>query len=104
MVDGYLYGFGSGGLICMNFETGEITWQDRSVSKGSIVYADGFLYCYGEKYEMALVEANPKEYVEKGRFNVPAGDQPTWAHPVVANGRMYLRDMQHLTCYDVTAK
>ncbi len=104
LVDGYLYGFGSGGLICMNFETGEIAWQDRSVSKGSIVYADGLLYCYGEKNEMALVEANSKEYVEKGRFEVPAGEQPTWAHPVVANGRLYLRDMQHLTCYDVKAK
>ncbi|MEQ1827327.1 MAG: PQQ-binding-like beta-propeller repeat protein [Pirellula sp.] len=104
LVDGYLYGFGSGGLICMNFETGEIAWQARSVSKGSIFYADGFLYCYGEKNEMALVAANPKEYIEKGRFEVPSGDQPTWAHPVVANGRMYLRDMQRLTCYDVKAK
>ena len=104
LVDGYLYGFGSGGLICMNFETGEITWQARSVSKGSIFYADGLLYCYGEKNEMALVAANPKEYIEKGRFEVPTGDQPTWAHPVVANGHMYLRDMQRLTCYNVKAK
>ena len=104
LVDGYLYGFGSGGLICMNFETGEITWQARSVSKGSIFYADGLLYCYGEKNEMALVAANPKEYIEKSRFEVPTGDQPTWAHPVVANGHMYLRDMQRLTCYNVKAK
>ncbi len=104
LVDGYLYGFGSRGLICMNFETGEIAWQAQSVGKGSIVYADGFLYCYGEKNEMALVAANPKEYIEKGRFEVPAGDQLTWAYPVVANGRLYLRDMQHLACYDVKAK
>ena len=104
LVDGYLYGFGSGGLICMKFDTGEIAWQARSVSKGSIFYADGFLYCYGENHEMALVAANPKEYIEKGRFEVPSGDQSTWAHPVVANGRMYLRDMQRLTCYDVKAK
>jgi hypothetical protein len=104
LVDGFLYGFGSGGLICMNFETGEIAWQARSVSKGSIVYADGCLYCYGEKNEMALVAANPKEYVEKGRFAVPSGDQPTWAHPVVANGRLYLRDMDRLTAYDVKTK
>ncbi len=104
LVDGYLFGFGSGGLICMKFDTGEIAWQARSVSKGSLVYADGFLYCYGEKNEMALVEANPVEYIEKGRFEVPTGDYPTWAHPVVANGRLYLRDMQQLTCYDVKAK
>ncbi len=104
LVDGYMYGFGSGGLICQNFKTGAIEWQARSVSKGSLVYADGHLYCFGEKNEMALVEANPKEYVEKGRFSTDDGDYPTWAHPVVAGGRLYLRDMQHLTSYDISAK
>jgi len=104
LVDGFMYGFGSGGLICQNFETGAIVWQARSVSKGSLVYADGHLYCFGEKNEMALVEANSKEYVEKGRFEVDRGDYPTWAHPVVAGGRLYLRDMQNLTSYDIQAK
>lgn len=104
MVDGFMYGFGSGGLICMNFETGEIAWRDRSVRKGSLCYADGHLYCYGEKNQVALVEATPKEYVEKGRFNVERLDYPTWAHPVVANGKLYLRDMNNLTCYNVSAE
>lgn len=101
MVDGHMYGFGSGGLICMNFETGEITWRNRSVQKGSLTFADGHLYCYGEKNKVALVEAHPSEYIEKGRFEVEKGDYPTWAHPVVANGKLYLRDMNKLTCYDV---
>ena len=101
LVDGHMYGFGSGGLLCMNFESGEITWRDRSVRKGSLCYADGHLYCYGEKNEVALVEANPKEYVEKGRFSVEKLDYPTWAHPVVANGKFYLRDMKKLTAYSV---
>jgi outer membrane protein assembly factor BamB len=104
LVDGHIYGFGSNSLICLNFETGEIAWQDRSVSKGSLVYADGHLYCFGEKNSVALVEANPKEHVEKGRFDVAKGDFPTWAHPVVANGRLYLRDMKNLTCYKVSAE
>lgn len=104
LVDGHMYGFGSGGLLCMNFESGEITWRDRSVQKGSLVYADGHLYCYGEKNEVALVEANPKEYVEKGRFSVAQKQHPTWAHPVVANGKFYLRDMSTLTCYNVKAE
>lgn len=104
LVDGYLYGFGNGGLICQNFKTGAIEWQARSVSKGSIVYADGHLYCFGEKHEMALVEANPKEYVEKGRFDLEHGEYPSWAHPVVAGGRLYLRDMQKLTSYDILSK
>lgn len=104
LVDGHMYGFGSGGLLCMNFESGEITWRNRSVRKGSLCFADGHLYCYGEKNEVALVEANPKEYVEKGRFEVEKFDFPTWAHPVVANGKLYLRDMNRLTCYNVAAE
>ena len=51
--------------------------------------------------EVALVEAHPSEYIEKGRFDVEKGDYPTWAHPVVANGKFYLRDMNKLTCYAV---
>ncbi|MGH7199853.1 MAG: PQQ-binding-like beta-propeller repeat protein, partial [Planctomycetaceae bacterium] len=103
LVEGHLYGFGSGGLICLDFETGEIAWRDRSVRKGSLTYADGRLYCLGEKNEMALVEANPREYVEKGRFELPDSGKPTWAHPVVANGKLFLRDQNTLTCHNVKA-
>lgn len=103
LIDGFMYGFGSGGLLCMDFKSGEIAWRDRSVGKGSLCYADGRLYCLGEKNAMALVEANPKEYVEHGRFELPKGEWPTWAHPIVANGRLYVRDMATLTCYDVRA-
>jgi len=101
LVDGHIYGTGSGSLICMNFETGEIVWQDRSAGKGAVTYADGHLYLYGEKNKVALVEANPQEYVEKGFFEVPKRDFPTWSHPVVANGRLYLRNMENLTAYDI---
>ena len=104
LVDGFIYGTGSNTLICMNFETGEIVWQDRSAGKGAVTYADGHIYLYGEKNQVALVEANPKEYVEKGKFDVPRGDFPTWAHPVVANGRLFLRDMGNLTAYDIKKK
>ena len=101
LVDGYIYGTGSNTLICMNFETGEIVWQDRSAGKGAVTYADGHIYLYGEKNKVALVEANPKEYVQKGYFEIEKGKFPTWAHPVVANGRLYLRDMEKLTTYDI---
>ncbi|MHC4876572.1 MAG: PQQ-binding-like beta-propeller repeat protein [Planctomycetota bacterium] len=104
LVDGYLYGTGSNTLICLDIKSGEIAWQDRSAGKGSVAYADGHIYLYGEKNQVALVEANPDEYVEKGRFDVPKSEWPTWAHPVVANGKFYLRDMNSLTCYDVSAK
>ncbi len=95
-----VYGFGRG-LMCMDFLTGEIVWQDRSVGKGSLVYADGMLYCLGERYQMALVEATPDEYREHGRFKIDAFGRPSWPHPVVANGRLYIRNQHQLTAYDV---
>lgn len=104
LVDGYLYGFGSNALICLNFKTGEVAWQNRSVGKGSLTYADGHLYCLGENQTVGLVEAKPKEYVEKGRFKIPDSGEHSWAHPVVANGCLYLRDQGTLTCYDVRKK
>ncbi|MBM82988.1 MAG: hypothetical protein CMJ78_20695 [Planctomycetaceae bacterium] len=103
LVDDHMYGFGNGGLICMNFMTGEIAWRNRSVNKGSLCYADGDLYCLGERNQLALVAANPKEYVEKGRVDLPRSGRPTWAHPVVANGRLYIRDLGSLTSYNVSA-
>jgi len=103
-VGDHVYGFGTGGLICIHFLTGEIKWTDPSVKKGSLIYADGMLYCLGEAHEVALVEANPAAYVEKGRFKIKPQGRPSWAHPVVANGRFYIRDQHTLTSYDVKAK
>jgi outer membrane protein assembly factor BamB len=102
-VGDFMYGFGNGGLICMKFLTGEIAWTNGSVRKGSLVYADGMLYCLGEGHQMALVEANPTEYREHGRFAIPELGRPAWAHPVVSGGRLYLRNMRQLTSYDVKA-
>jgi len=104
LYDGYMYGFGSGGLICMNFKTGEIAWRNRSVSKGSLCLVNGYLYCLGERNQMALVKADPKEYTELGRFSLDKSGFPTWAHPVVANGRLYLRDQNMLTSYNIATK
>jgi outer membrane protein assembly factor BamB len=103
-VGDYLYGFGNGGLICMHYLTGDIAWAARSVSKGSLVYADGMLYCLGEGHQMALVEATPQEYRERGRFKIESFGRPSWAHPVVAGGRLYLRNQQRLTAYDMLAR
>jgi outer membrane protein assembly factor BamB len=104
-LNGNLYGT-SGGLTCANFATGEVKWQGRGVGAGSILYADGRLYLHSEKNgEVALVEATPEEYREKGRFTLP--DRPakstnkSWAYPVVANGRLYFREADSLWCYDI---
>jgi outer membrane protein assembly factor BamB len=107
-VDGYLYGTNGQGLMCAAFMTGESKWQDRGVGAGAVCFAEGRLYVHGEKGDVALVEATPEAYREKGRFTPP--DQPArgksqaWAYPVVANGRLYIRDLGSLWCYDVQAE
>ncbi len=98
----HLYGFDEAVLTCMRFTTGKVVWENRSVGKGSIVLADGHLYARSEGGPVALIEATPNGYVEKGRFNQPnRSGQNAWPHPVVAGGRLYLRDQDLLLCYDV---
>ena len=104
LVGDHLYGFSSAILTAVKFDTGEIAWRDRSVGKGSLVYADGRLYCFSENGVMGLVEATPTGYVEKGRFRIQQGSLPTWTHPVVAGGRLYLRDQDTIYAYDVRQK
>lgn len=105
LVKDHLYGTSNTSLLCVDFKTGKIAWDDRSVGKGSLTYADGHLYVRSEKGKMALVEANPKKYVEKGRFEQPdRSERQAWPHPVVANGKLYLRDWDILLCYDVKSK
>jgi outer membrane protein assembly factor BamB len=103
LVDGYLYGSDEGHLTCLDFKTGEVMWAEGKAGKGSIACADGRLYYRNEgKGEIILVEVNPKKYVEHGRFNQPQrSGQPAWPHPIIANGKLYIRDQDVLFCYDV---
>jgi outer membrane protein assembly factor BamB len=102
LVDGSLYGCNNDILTCLDFRTGEVAWTARSVGKGSLIYADGHLYVRGERGGMALVEATPAAYAEKGRFRPPrSGAGHAWSHPVIAGGRLYLRDQELLLCYDL---
>jgi outer membrane protein assembly factor BamB len=104
LIGDYLYGFSSAILTAIKFDTGEIAWRDRSVGKGSLVYADGNLYCFSENGVVGLVEATPTGYTEKGRFRIPQDSLPTWTHPVVAGGRLYLRDQDTIYAFDVREK
>jgi len=104
LIGDYLYGFSSAILTAIKFDTGEIAWRDRSVGKGSLVYADGNLYCFSENGVVGLVEATPTGYKEKGRFRIPQDQLPTWTHPVVAGGRLYLRDQDTIYAFDVKEK
>lgn len=97
----YMYSNAGGTLTCMNFKTGEIAWQARSSGKGSLIAADGMLYLLGEGHEVALAEATPDEYREHGKFKLQAHGRPAWAHPVIADGVLYIRDQESLTAYDI---
>jgi len=103
----YLYGTSSGALLCLEFTTGTVKWDDRSIAPASLCYADGRLYLHGEKGDVALVEATHEAYREKGRFRPPdppeRGSSKAWAYPVIADGRLYIRDLGTLWCYDVRA-
>jgi outer membrane protein assembly factor BamB len=101
LVDGYLYGFSDAILTCLEFATGKVMWRDRSVGKGSVTYADGHLYVQSENNLVALAEATPDGYREKGRFEIPEKSRPSWAHPVISDGRLYVRNQDVLLVYDI---
>lgn len=108
-VGDYLYGSSGQGILCVEFKTGAIQWEERGLGPSSWLVADGRLYLHAENGDVALLEPSPKAYREKGRFTPP--DQPprlnqmekAWAYPVIANGRLYLRDQNSLWCYDIKA-
>jgi outer membrane protein assembly factor BamB len=114
VVDGCLYGANGGNeggaLACLDFKTGNVLWDARDLPgrpapKGSIAVADGRLYYRTENGAVLLIEPSPKEYLERGRFEQPdRSARPAWPHPVVANGKLYLRDQEVLFCYDIKAK
>ena len=111
LVGDHLYGYSDGyGWTCQNFDNGELVWNEKeTLVRGSVAYADGRLYCLAEDGDVALVEATPKGYVEHGRFRLnPQTEQRhpkggIWSNPVVANGRLYLRDQELLMAYDIRA-
>jgi outer membrane protein assembly factor BamB len=104
LVDGTLYGYTNALLSAMDFETGKQLWKNRSVGKGSVTYADKRLYVLGEDGMVGLIEASPSAYKEVSRFEYPKGSLPSWSPLVISDGRMYLRDQDNLTSYDITAK
>ena len=112
LVDGFVYGHSdSAGWLCQNFKTGEEAWSSKKLGKGAVTYADGMLYCVAESGGIvALVELSSKEWIEKSRFTleprttIRTRDNRVWTHPVVSNGKLYLRDQDLIYCYDVKGK
>ncbi len=101
--DGYIYGNHSGGWSCLELKTGKLMWNERAVGKGSLCYADGMLYLFSERGgQAALATCSPEGMKLTGRVTVE-GSGPSWAHPVVIGGRLYLRYAENLYCFNVKA-
>lgn len=112
VVGEYLYGTTDTGLVAAEFTTGKVKWQGEGIGGGSVAYADGQLYLHGQNGNVALIEATPEAYREKGRFTPSVqpkrrklGPYPekAWTYPVIANGRLYIRDLGTLWAYDIKA-
>jgi outer membrane protein assembly factor BamB len=97
--DGFLYGFGADRLRCVEFRTGKITWDHPGLGKGSLLIADGHLIVLGEQGTLVLAQATPKEYVEEARCDPLDGT--CWSVPVLANGKLYLRNEKKLMALDL---
>jgi outer membrane protein assembly factor BamB len=106
LVDGFVYAAShqtaGGKWSCVELKAGKLAWEAAGVGKGgSIIYADGMLYCYSEDGTVGLLRPSPQGCQVAGTLSVTQGDGPHWAHPVVAGGRLYIRHGNALMCYDV---
>lgn len=102
--NGYIYGNHENGVTCLELKTGRKVWNNKGVGKGSLCWADGMLYLFSENGgKAALATCSPEGMQIKGKVTV-AGKEMSWAHPVVAGGRLYLRYDTNLYCFDVKAK
>jgi len=108
LVDGYIYGCGHNnpGLMCLEMATGKLMWHTKDIRNAAVVYADGMLYAYdGPKAGVvSLVKASPDGFERTGMFKVEQGTDNHWAHPTIANGRLYIRHGNALVAYDVLQK
>lgn len=113
LIGDHVYGHSDGaGWVCQEFLTGKEVWNERrKLGKGAMSAADGMLYCLDEgSGVVALVEASPSGWREHGRFRlepqsaIRSRSGRIWTHPVIANGKLFLRDQEFIYCYDIAEK
>jgi len=103
LVNGYLYGSGDNNRQwrCVDWKTGEEKYVATDIGKGVTIYADGMLYCYSDRGELGLVEATPETFNLISKTRVELGSGQHWSHPVIHNGRLYLRHGDTLIAYKI---
>lgn len=107
--DGYLYGSNwtdnkRGKWVCMNWDTGEIMYENEWDTKGAMIMSDGLLYCYNEKGSVGIVKPNPDGFKVISEFKITEGAGPHWAHPFIADGKLFIRHGDVLMVYDIKEK
>jgi outer membrane protein assembly factor BamB len=100
LADGFLYGYDENELKCLDWKTGEVKWGNGGYGKGSLMVADGKLILYGQNGKLGVAEAVPTGFKEISSFQA-LGGKDTWANPVLANGRIYIRNLDKLLALDV---
>jgi outer membrane protein assembly factor BamB len=103
VVDGYLYGSGDKAREwrCVDWKTGEEKYTSKDIGKGVTIYADGMLYCYSDRGELAIVEATPEAFKVASQTKVEMGSAQHWAHPVINDGRLFVRHGNVLIAYKI---
>jgi hypothetical protein len=90
---------------CIEFTTGKVAWggdiRNAGTGSAAVTFADGRLYFRYQNGLMMLIDASPTAYAERGSFQIPDVAKPSWSHPVVTGGRLYLREQDALLVYDV---
>ena len=104
--DGYIYGSRYQRRIwcCIDASNGQIVHSSDKFGDGNIIMADGMFYCYSERGEIALVAANPSSFNVISRFRIPLGTDQHWSHPVIHQGRLYVRHGNALMVYNIKIK
>ena len=108
--DGHVYtgtGHNKGFPLAVELATGEVAWgpiRNDGENSAAVAYADGRIYMRYQNGLMILVEATPEAYREHGSFMIPEVEKESWPHPVIAGGRLFLREQDNLWVYDVTEK
>jgi outer membrane protein assembly factor BamB len=104
--DGYIYGsmFRKNMWCCINASDGQILYSSDKFGDGNIIMADGKFYCYSEEGEIALVAADPSSFNVISKFRVPLGTDQHWSHPIISQGRLYVRHGNALMAYNLKEK
>jgi len=103
LLNGYIYASGDNNREwrCLEWETGKEMYASAAIAKGTLIYADGMLYCYSERGELALVKADPSGFQIVSKTKVLLGSEQHWAHPMIHDGVLYVRHGKALIAYKV---